>query len=126
MQRRCSVTKFSLEQTLFQVQQEEQQQQLASSSSRLAPCIEEDQEHAPLQEPQTPRHRVRRRCSVTKYNLEDVLQVVQQEETAMTNSLSPCPENILVKEVDQSGHGLVATMESKRTFKARLPWGRAA
>lgn len=131
MQRRCSVTKYSLEHTLFQVQQEDQERSFTMQTAcRLDPCVEEEgQEQGQPQEsePGPRRHRVRRRCSVTKYSLDDVLQVLQQEDAEMTNPLSPkSPEEIHVKDIQASGHGLVATLESKRNFKARLPWGRAA
>ncbi len=121
MQRRCSVTKFSLDDALQQVQLDDKQDTTVLPA--LTPCIEESEVQV--------RHRIRRRCSVTKYNLdklEDALFNVQQEEATndlsqrspQTTPIPPCRKEL------ESFPGLIATPESKRNFKAKLPWGRAA
>lgn len=113
MQRRCSVTKFSLENSFKQVQTEDR-----------------NEEGSQLDAPEVPRRpRMQRRCSVTKFCLDDTLHQVQEEDEEEKQTAIPpppplSPEMLLVK--SELSQGLVATPESKDRFKARLLWGRAA
>lgn len=124
MRRRCSVTKFNLEESFQQVQLEDHMDYEQDQGQKDVPS-------PPPQADELPRRpRLQRRCSVTKFNLEDTLDRVQKGENGTVTSTEPrpeSPETILRKETDDaSSQALIATPEPKRRFKARLPWGRAA
>lgn len=153
MRRRCSVTKFNLEDTFQRVQMDDRRAE--TSFDGVPPTTLVPPEPAPIQpEMMINKRRPRRRCSITKFNLEatTTLHQVQQREVGLPDTVSselspehpsswsppPSPLDDLWSKKDssrfsspgdfkqQQGGGLAATPESKKRFKVRNPWGRAA
>jgi hypothetical protein len=132
MRRRCSITKFSLESTFQQIQIED-----------IATEYGNTEDTPPVSAPPpavlvVERKRMKRRCSVTKFNLEQENHSTTPQDDASKHrittlshqhsysSTSSLVQLLTSKDFPGTGLVLAATPESKRTFQAKKPWGRAA
>ena len=119
MSRRCSVTKYSLDDSFQQFQlSEKRNEKLLLESVQVSPPGEAKEKR---------QRRLNRRCSVTKFNLEETTiqnRVPNKVEQETLPAVQPSFE--LLKRQEFGQQGLFATPESNNGLRIKTPWGRAA